>query len=97
MVIGAKGVRVSGPFGLPYMTLPLDRIVRAEALDVHPMSWGGWGYRGSLRFMHRAAWIVRSGPGIRLDLRDDRTFVVTVDGAEEAAAVVNGLLTSTPR
>jgi len=97
VVIGAKGVRVSGPLGVPYVTIPLERIVSAEALDVHPMSWGGWGYRGSLRFMHRAAWIVRSGPGIRLDLRDDRTFVVTVDGAEEAAAVVNGLLTSTPR
>jgi hypothetical protein len=92
VVVGGRGVRVTARLGAPWVTLPLERIKSAEAIDVHPMQWGGWGYRGSLRLMHRAAWIVRSGPGVRLDLHDGATFVVTVDNAEEAAAVVNGLL-----
>jgi hypothetical protein len=44
--------------------------------------------------MRRAAWVVHRGPGLKLDLRDGKVFVVTVDGAEEVAAVVNGLIAS---
>src|SRR3954464_10028999 len=83
-------VRVRSPIGFPRITIPIDRIAIATAVDVRPMKVGGWGYRGSLRLYRRAAWVVRAGPGLRLELRDRRTFVVTVDGAEQAAQVLSG-------
>ena len=92
VVVGGKGVRVSAPPGWPTVTVPLERIESAEAIALSPMQWGGWGYRGSLRIFRRAAWIVRRGPGLKLNLHDGKMFVVTVDGADEAAASVNGLL-----
>lgn len=100
VVADRRGVRCSSSFGWPRVRISLDRIASAEAIDVRPLQWGGWGYRGSLRLFQRAAWILRGGPGLRLDLRDGKVFIVTVDDPEEAAAVVNGLLatpTSTSR
>ncbi|MFV0523509.1 MAG: hypothetical protein ACK5RL_03310 [Acidimicrobiales bacterium] len=35
--------------------IALDRIVRAEVIDVRPSEWGGWGYRGSVTAFGRAA------------------------------------------
>jgi hypothetical protein len=91
--VGTNGVRVRpGILPLALVRLPLDRIQSAQAIDVRPMQWGGWGYRGSLRFATRAAWVVRGGPGLRVDLRDGSTFVVTVDDADHAAAALNALL-----
>jgi hypothetical protein len=88
------GLRVrSGPLGWPSVRFRLDRIDSAEAIDVKPMAAGGWGYRGSVRTFGRASWVLRAGPGIELHLRGGGRFIVTVDGAEEAAAVLNGLLT----
>jgi hypothetical protein len=92
VTVGIDGVRVRAAPGWPTVTVPLDRIASADAIDVRPMRWGGWGYRGSLRLFRRAAWIVRAGPGLKLDLRDGKSFVVTVEDADEAAARVNGLL-----
>jgi hypothetical protein len=92
VIASPHGVRVRGVLGWPRVTLPLDRIGSAEAIEVQPMQWGGWGYRGSLRLFRRAAWIVRRGGGLKLNLRDGKIFIVTVDDADEAAAVLNGLL-----
>jgi hypothetical protein len=99
VTVGVAGVRVTAGTGWPRLTLPLERIEVADSIDVRPMEWGGWGYRGSLRLAKKAAWVLRRGPGLHLSLRDGGTFVVTVDDAPEAAAVVNALLpaTSTPR
>ena len=94
VTVGTDGVRTSAAPGWPTVTIPLDRIASAEAIDVRPMRWGGWGYRGSLRVFRRAAWVVRAGPGLKLDLRDGKVFVVTVDGADDAAAVVTALLSA---
>jgi hypothetical protein len=82
-------VEYSGPLRWPTMTMSLDDVVTFEAIDVRPMRYGGWGYRGSLRLFRRAALVLRRGPGLRLQLRDGRVFVVTVDdpdGAVVAAA-----------
>jgi hypothetical protein len=79
------GVRVRSPISFPRVWIPFDRITAVQAVDVRPMKVGGWGYRGSMRLFRRAA-----GPGQRFDLRDRRTFVVTVDGAEEAARLISG-------
>lgn len=94
---GQHGLRVRpGLVPWPAVVLPLDRIERVAAIDVRPLQWGGWGYRGSLRLLRRAAWVVRRGPGLRVDLRDGGVFVVTVDDPEGAAAVLNGLLARGP-
>ena len=90
---GVQGVRVSSPVGWPRVTLPLDQIEAARAILLRPRDWGGWGYRGSLRLAGRAAWVVRRGEALELRLTDSRAFAVTVDGAIDAAAVVNALLT----
>jgi hypothetical protein len=87
------GLRVrSGPLGWPSVRFRLARIESAEAIDVQPMAAGGWGYRGSVRAFGRASWVLRGGPGIELQLRGGGRFIVTVDDAEQAAAVLNGLL-----
>lgn len=73
----------------PRTHIDIQDIEQATVIDVRPMQWGGWGYRGSLRLMNQAAIVLRAGPGIRLDLRDGRVFVVTVDHAEIGAALLN--------
>lgn len=88
VVVGAHGVRVTPGIGWTHVTIQLASIDRVEAIDVNPLRWGGWGYRGGLRLFGRAAWVVRGGEGLRLDLTDGRVFVVTVDDASEAAAVL---------
>lgn len=75
----------------PRTHIGLDRIVSVGVADVVPIEHGGWGYRGSVRLMKRAAVIVRRGEGIHLGLEGDRTFVVTVDNAEQGAGVLNDL------
>ena len=77
----------------PRVQIPLDDIDAVTSMHVNPWRWGGWGYRGSLRVLRRAAWVVRAGPGLRLDLRDGRRFVVTVDDAPTAAAALGRRLT----
>jgi hypothetical protein len=90
---GAHGLKVrSGAAPWPAVRIPLDRIARVRAMEVKPSEWGGWGYRGSLRLLRRAAWVLRRGDGIVVDLRDGRRFAVTVDDAEAGASVLSALV-----
>ena len=79
----------SALFGIPFVTLPIDQIERAAILDVEPMKWGGWGYRGSLKLAGTAALVLRRGPGVHLTLNGGRVFVFTIDGNETAAGLLN--------
>jgi len=84
------GLRIAyGPLPWPRTRISLEQIASASAIDVRPTEWGGWGYRGSLTLMKRAAVVLRAGPGLRLDLRDGKVFVVTVDDPETPAALLN--------
>jgi len=85
-----EGLHVRYGF-LPWPTthLAIDRIKTANVLDVRPLDWGGWGYRGSLKLMDQAAVVHRAGPGLRLDLVDGKVFVITVDDPDGAVAVLN--------
>ena len=83
---------VYGPLHIVRQRIPLERIASARAIDVAPLRWGGWGYRGSLRILRRAAVVLRRGPGLRLDLADGSVFVVTVDDPDGAAAVLTRYL-----
>jgi len=78
-----------GFFGWPRRSFSIRRIAAARAVDIRPTEWGGWGYRGSLAIMRRAAVVLRAGPGIRLDLRDGRVFAVTIDGPEDPVRLLN--------
>jgi hypothetical protein len=96
VVAGKAGVRIRGALAWPSIAIPLSRIESAESMAVAPVEWGGWGYRGSLRFFKRAAWLVRKGEALKLNLRNragaNVVFIVTVDDSDAAAAVVNGML-----
>ncbi|MEP6862569.1 MAG: DUF1648 domain-containing protein [Deltaproteobacteria bacterium] len=81
-----------GPIGLPRIRIAVDRIAHAETMTVQPMANGGWGYRGSLTALGRAAVVIRGGEGLRLALRDNKTLVVTVDDAETGAGLINDLV-----
>ena len=86
----ASGLSVSyGVLPWPKTNIAVDRIESASVIDVRPMEWGGWGYRGTLTLMRQAAVVLRAGPGIRVDLSDGRVFVVTVDNPETPVALLN--------
>jgi uncharacterized membrane protein len=89
VVTGATGLAATmGPLPWPKVRIPLAQIEQVNTLDVNPMQWGGWGYRGSLTLMRQAALVVRKGEGIRCNLRNGKVFVVTVDDATTGAAVL---------
>lgn len=88
--VDRTGLQVSfGCLPWPKKSIPIDQIVSASAIDVHPMEWGGWGYRGSLALVKKAAIVLRAGPGLRLDLLNGRTFVVTIDDPQTPAALLS--------
>lgn len=99
VTVGSHGLTARSPIGWPVVTIPIEEIESAEAATIEPMAWGGWGFRGSLRVLGRAAWVLRRGEGVVLHLSGGRSFAVTVDGADAAAEVVNESLTlsSSPR
>ncbi|AIY16473.1 hypothetical protein GUY44_28115 [Pimelobacter simplex] len=84
------GVAVSwGPAQWPRVRIDLADIAAAEAAEIEPLRWGGWGYRRATR--GRAA-VARRGPGLVLTLRDGQQFAATVDRPEAAAELVNALV-----
>jgi hypothetical protein len=77
----------SGP--LVKVKVPLAEIERLEYVpDLRPVRYGGWGYRGSLRLLKRAAVILRRGEGVIFALTRERRFILTVDDAESLAQTV---------
>ncbi|GAA1426479.1 DUF1648 domain-containing protein [Agrococcus citreus] len=88
--VDADGLRVRGVLvPLPLRTIPLERIRVVEALVVEPLDWGGWGYRG---VPGRLAIVLQRGPGIVVTTREGSRFAVTVDGAQEGASTLAGLV-----
>ncbi|MFK8000681.1 MAG: DUF1648 domain-containing protein [Polyangiales bacterium] len=91
--IDEAGMHIAyGPLSFPRQTIPLRDVVLAEPVDVRPMAYGGWGYRGSLQVVGKAALVLRAGVGIKLSLAHAKTFVVTVDDAASAAGLINDLV-----
>lgn len=90
VVADAGGVAVEiGPFGWPRQYLPIEEIKGAEAVEVKPMAYGGWGYR--VRSGVRA-FIIRSGPAIRIDREAGPDMLVTVDDAPIGAVSIEALV-----
>jgi len=96
VVVDERGVTVrGGALPWPRVRVALDEIEAARSVDLDPSKLGwasGWGYRGSLRLGGKAAWVLRRGPALELELTGGRRFAVTVDRADEAAAALAGLL-----
>jgi len=93
VTVDRRGVRIKcGHLGLFGRTLALADIAGAEAFDLLPLAYGGWGYRGSLWLMNRAAIVIRRGTALRLVLQSGKEFSVTVDGADVGASLINGIV-----
>lgn len=93
VTVDRRGLQVAyGPLHWPRTRFPVERIESADVIEVHPTQWGGWGYRGSIRLMKRAAVVLRRGPGLHLRLRDGSEFAVTVDHPEPGAELLNRIL-----
>ena len=78
-------------FALPLIrvAIPLAEVERLEHVpDLRPVRYGGWGYRGSLRLLKRAAVILRRGDGVIFALTRERRYIVTVDDAATLARTV---------
>ncbi|GHG65522.1 hypothetical protein GCM10010513_34080 [Streptomyces glebosus] len=70
-----------------FRRIPLDRIEEAGSRHIACFAeFGGWGYR--IR-AGRSGFVLRSGEGIVVRLANGREFVVTVDDAATAAALLN--------
>lgn len=88
--VDQRGLTVRSPLGWPRHWVPLAEVAAAAAVDVHPLrDFGGWGYR--IGRGGRSGVVLRRGPALEVTRGDGRRFVVTVDGAAEAAALLTAL------
>ncbi|MGP8298453.1 DUF1648 domain-containing protein [Streptomyces inhibens] len=75
------------PYRIRFRHIPLDRVAEAGSRQIAALAeFGGWGYRVRAG---RSGLVLRSGEGIVLRLTNGREFVVTVDDAATAAALLN--------
>ena len=90
VTVDRSGLQIRyGFLGWPRTSVPIRRIATAQAIDIRPAQWGGWGYRGSLKLARRAAVVLRAGPGIRVDLHDGGVFAVTIDDPDQPVRLLN--------
>lgn len=92
VTLGPGGLKVAGPLGgWPGLSVPLDTVTGASTTTIRPLEFGGWGIRMQPGGATTAV-VTRAGPALRLDRTDGSAVVVSLDEADEAAAVVNSLL-----
>lgn len=85
--ITPEGFSARALLGRPRVDIPLEEIAEVRAIDVSPFGeFGGWGWR--IAVDGRTGIVTRRGPAIEVTRRDRKPFLVTVDGAEEAAALL---------
>jgi hypothetical protein len=70
---------VYGPGGFVRQVFGPEKLVAAFARNFSMMEMGGWGYRGSVRLIRRAALVTRRGEALEVQLEGKRRFIVTVD------------------
>ena len=85
-----RGLVVHSPIGFPRFTVPLAEVEAVTVRNVNPTAeFGGWGIRlapdGSFGI------VLRSGEALQVTRRNGRRFVVTVDDAATAAALLEAL------
>jgi Protein of unknown function (DUF1648) len=88
--VDRRGLTVRAPLGFPAYTVPLAEIAAVDVIEVSALGdYGGWGWRIGRR--GRPGVVFRNGPALQVTRGDGRRFVVTVDGADEAAALLAAL------
>ena len=75
--------------GFPRGTIALSDIESAEAIDINPVDFGGWGYRITAG---ATGLIVRGGPGIRINRTSGRSVVISLAEPDEAVETLRQLL-----
>lgn len=87
VIVDAKGVRWRSALGWPRGHVKLADITRVSVIETSPGDFGGYGVR---LFPGRVGIITRSGHALRV-VHGQRELVITVDDAEAAAGVLEGL------
>ncbi len=90
VTVDQRGVTVaSSVIPRPRLNIPLDRVAEATHREVDARrEFGGWGYRAS---PGASGLVLRSGDAISMRLTTGSEFIVTVDDAATAAALLNAL------
>lgn len=89
VVVDARGLETRYALTGGRRRIPLDEIARADAVRIGLINrYGGIGYRVG---PDGVGLLVRPGAALRVTRADGSKFTVTVDGAEQAAAVLNSL------
>lgn len=89
VVIDRSGLRVTS-LGLTWLTVALEHIDHASVGTVSPMrEFGGWGSRVAID--GRRGYVTRAGEALVIRRIGQSDVVVTIDGVDEAAAVLNTL------
>jgi hypothetical protein len=68
-----------GPGGVVRQVFTRDRLQAARVTSLGLGAFGGWGYRGSLRLLKRAALVTRGGDALTVTLVGGGVFTVSVD------------------
>jgi len=85
-----RAITIGSPLGWPRTRIPLDEVVRADVIEVRPLrDFGGWGWRVGRG--GRVGIVLRGGESLLVERTGGRSIVVTVDGAQTAAGLVNTL------
>ncbi|PRY70127.1 uncharacterized protein DUF1648 [Glaciihabitans tibetensis] len=88
--VDQRGVSVRSEIGVPTFTIPLDEISGARVVQVNPLvDFGGWGLRWTAG---KTGIVVCSGEAIEVTRKSGKMLVVTVDDADTAVALLEGLL-----
>lgn len=88
--VDGTGLTVRSALGWPRLHVPADEVVAARTTQVRPLGdFGGWGYRVGAG--GRTGVVLRSGGALEVERTGGRVFVVTVDDAGTAAALLNTL------
>ena len=90
VTVDRTGLWARSLLGAPKTGLTLDQVVRADVVPLHPLrEFGGWGVRADLK--GRYGLVLRAGDAIAVQRAGGGVFVATVDGADNAVALLNGL------
>jgi len=87
--VDSSGLVARSALGWPRARIPADEVLSASVIQVNPLGdFGGWGWRVGFQG-GRVGIVLRSGEALLVERSGGRGFVVTVDGAAEAAALLN--------
>ncbi|HWV50232.1 MAG TPA: DUF1648 domain-containing protein [Microbacterium sp.] len=85
--VTAGGLRVRSFLGWPDTRIPVDDITRIDVVRIDPLTeFGGWGWRFGTD--GRRGVVLRSGEALQVTRSNGRVFVVTIDRAHQAAALL---------